>query len=284
MRASGAEGTRDVVACARDRAARGHEALRRARGRGWALAHRAAGRVPRPARRLRQRQDDDAQDDQPPGRAGRRQRLRRAARTRASSRRTCSAGGIGYAFQQVGLFPHLTGRRERRRDARAPRLGRGAHPRARRRAARAGRAPARRVPRAPAAGALRRAAAARRPRARARGAEPEILLLDEPFGALDPATRDRLQQSFRASGAELGLTVVFVTHDMAEALLLGDRIAVLREGRLVQLGTPARAAAPPRRRVRRASSSRRRAARPRSSTRCSRAPPRVSEQLALLPG
>ncbi len=74
--------------------------------------------------------------------------------------------------------------------------------------------------------------------ARALAAEPEIVLLDEPFGALDPLTRDHLQQEFQRIRAELGLTVVFVTHDMVEALLLGDRIAVLDEGRLIQVGTP----------------------------------------------
>jgi osmoprotectant transport system ATP-binding protein len=75
--------------------------------------------------------------------------------------------------------------------------------------------------------------------ARALAAEPAVLLLDEPFGALDPLTRDRLQQSLAAIRTRLGVTIVFVTHDMVEALLLGDRIAVLREGTLVQLGTPA---------------------------------------------
>jgi len=74
--------------------------------------------------------------------------------------------------------------------------------------------------------------------ARALAAEPKLMLLDEPFGALDPLTRDRLQQSFLSIRARLGLTAIFVTHDMSEALLLGDRIAVMEEGRLVQLGTP----------------------------------------------
>lgn len=74
--------------------------------------------------------------------------------------------------------------------------------------------------------------------ARALAAEPDLMLLDEPFGALDPLTRDRLQQSFGQIRAELELTAVFVTHDMVEALLLGDRIAVMREGALVQIGTP----------------------------------------------
>jgi osmoprotectant transport system ATP-binding protein len=74
--------------------------------------------------------------------------------------------------------------------------------------------------------------------ARALAAEPEVLLLDEPFGALDPLTRDHLQQSLQRIRRDLSLTVVFVTHDMVEALLLGDRIAVLRAGALVQIGAP----------------------------------------------
>jgi osmoprotectant transport system ATP-binding protein len=64
------------------------------------------------------------------------------------------------------------------------------------------------------------------------------MLLDEPFGALDPLTRQRLQESFSRIRRELGLSAVFVTHDMVEALVLGDRIAVMQAGRLVQIGTP----------------------------------------------
>ena len=75
--------------------------------------------------------------------------------------------------------------------------------------------------------------------ARALAAKPGILLMDEPFGALDPITRDRLQDSLLEIRKQLGLTVIFVTHDMAEALLLGDRIAVMSNGHLVQCETPA---------------------------------------------
>jgi osmoprotectant transport system ATP-binding protein len=75
--------------------------------------------------------------------------------------------------------------------------------------------------------------------ARAMAAEPALLLLDEPFGALDPVTRDQLQEALVEIVRESGLTVVFVTHDMSEALLLADRIAVLERGRIAQLGTPA---------------------------------------------
>ncbi len=74
--------------------------------------------------------------------------------------------------------------------------------------------------------------------ARALAAAPKVMLLDEPFGALDPLTRDRLQQSFMRIRRENHLTAIFVTHDMVEALILGDRIAVMRNGRLVQIGTP----------------------------------------------
>lgn len=74
--------------------------------------------------------------------------------------------------------------------------------------------------------------------ARALAAKPKVMLLDEPFGALDPLTRDRLQQSFSRIRREHHLTGIFVTHDMVEALILGDRIAVMRGGRLIQVGTP----------------------------------------------
>ncbi len=75
--------------------------------------------------------------------------------------------------------------------------------------------------------------------ARALAAEPEVLLMDEPFGALDPVTRARAQADLRAVQARLGTTTVVVTHDMEEAIALGDRIAVLDRGRLVQYAAPA---------------------------------------------
>ncbi len=74
--------------------------------------------------------------------------------------------------------------------------------------------------------------------ARALAAEPSLMLLDEPFGALDPITRDRLQVSFSRIRQQLSLTAIFVTHDFTEALVLADRIVVMREGRIVQIGTP----------------------------------------------
>jgi osmoprotectant transport system ATP-binding protein len=74
--------------------------------------------------------------------------------------------------------------------------------------------------------------------ARALAAEPALLLMDEPFGALDPVTRLGLQRDFLAWQRRLGTSVVLVTHDVAEALRLADAIAVLEGGRLVQAGTP----------------------------------------------
>jgi osmoprotectant transport system ATP-binding protein len=145
---------------------------------------------------------------------------------------------IGYGFQQVGLFPHLNvagnvgitpellGWEPARIAARVDEL-----------LERVELSPQDyrdRLPSELSGGQQQRVGLAR-----ALAAEPAILLLDEPFGALDPLTRDRLQQSFRTLRAELGLTVIFVSHDMTEALLLADRIAVMAEGRIVQVGRPA---------------------------------------------
>ena len=75
--------------------------------------------------------------------------------------------------------------------------------------------------------------------ARALAAKPRIVLMDEPFGALDPLTRDALGDDYRALHNRLGLTTVMITHDMTEAILLADRVAVMRGGRLLAQGTPA---------------------------------------------
>ena len=145
---------------------------------------------------------------------------------------------IGYGFQQVGLFPHMTvaeniaitprllGWHKDRRDRRVDEL-----------LERMELEPSEFRNRSPAE--LSGGQAQRVGLARALAAQPEILLLDEPFGALDPLIRDRLQQFFRRLCRELELTVLFVTHDMVEALLLADRIAVMRNGQLLQQGTPA---------------------------------------------
>src|SRR6202041_1365509 len=74
--------------------------------------------------------------------------------------------------------------------------------------------------------------------ARALAADPPILLMDEPFGALDPVTRAELQREFRTLARRLNKTIVFVTHDIREALLLGSRVALLHAGHLVALAPP----------------------------------------------
>jgi osmoprotectant transport system ATP-binding protein len=79
--------------------------------------------------------------------------------------------------------------------------------------------------------------------ARALAAKPRIVLMDEPFGALDPLTRDALGDDYRDLHRRLGLTTVMITHDMTEAILLADRIAVMRSGKLLAQGTPAELAA-----------------------------------------
>ncbi|MEA2252267.1 MAG: osmoprotectant transport system ATP-binding protein, partial [Solirubrobacteraceae bacterium] len=74
--------------------------------------------------------------------------------------------------------------------------------------------------------------------ARAMAADPPIMLMDEPFGAIDPITRERLQSDFLRLHAEVRKTVIFVTHDIDEAIQMGDRMAILKDGELVQYGTP----------------------------------------------
>jgi osmoprotectant transport system ATP-binding protein len=75
--------------------------------------------------------------------------------------------------------------------------------------------------------------------ARALAADPPIVLMDEPFGAVDPITRKQLQRELRRIQAEVRKTIVFVTHDIGEAFLLGERIVLMIDGRVVQNGTPA---------------------------------------------
>jgi len=74
--------------------------------------------------------------------------------------------------------------------------------------------------------------------ARAIAAEPHVVLMDEPFGALDLRTRDALSRDYRKLHHTLGLTTVMITHDVIEAVLLADRIAVLHDGRVAAFGTP----------------------------------------------
>jgi osmoprotectant transport system ATP-binding protein len=149
---------------------------------------------------------------------------------------------IGYAFQEAGLFPHMT---VAENIAVTPRLlGWSVADQSARVAELLAliRLPdiARRLPRELSGGQRQRVALAR-----ALAARPKILLLDEPFGALDPLTRDEIADDYRRIHDELHLTTVMVTHDMTEALLLADRIAVMRDGSIVQVGTPQELTAKP---------------------------------------
>jgi osmoprotectant transport system ATP-binding protein len=141
--------------------------------------------------------------------------------------------GIGYVIQSIGLFPHLDvaenidivpklmGSDERRAGellalvALPPEM-------------------ARRYPRELSGGQQQRVGVAR-----ALAARPRLMLMDEPFGALDPVTRDTLGRAYRDLHERLGLTTIMVTHDIAEALLLADRIVVLIEGRIRADAAPA---------------------------------------------
>ncbi len=75
--------------------------------------------------------------------------------------------------------------------------------------------------------------------ARALASDPEVLLMDEPFSSLDPLIRRDLQDQFAALSRQLGKTTLFVTHDMEEAIRIGSRVAIMKDGRVVQVGTPA---------------------------------------------
>jgi osmoprotectant transport system ATP-binding protein len=141
---------------------------------------------------------------------------------------------IGYVIQETGLFPHFTVARnvglvprllgwpEARIDARVKEL-----------LARVGLPPeefANRYPRQLSGGQRQRVGVAR-----ALAADPPILLFDEPFGALDPVTRHEIRTEFTALARDLGKTILFVTHDIREALELGDHIGLLLRGRLEEL-------------------------------------------------
>ena len=145
---------------------------------------------------------------------------------------------IGYVIQEIGLFPHLT---VEENIGVVPRLEGWAPERIRERARAllslvgldADRF-AERFPRELSGGQRQRIGVAR-----ALAADPPIILLDEPFGALDPITRREIQREFKSLQRELKKTMIFVTHDIAEAFVLGTRIALLKDGQLVLLDVPA---------------------------------------------
>ncbi|HSK55713.1 MAG TPA: ATP-binding cassette domain-containing protein [Jiangellales bacterium] len=147
--------------------------------------------------------------------------------------------GIGYVIQQVGLFPHRT---VRGNVATVPHLLGWDRGRAKARAGElmelVGLDPDLHGPRYPhelSGGQRQRVGVAR-----ALAADPPVLLMDEPFGAVDPVARERLQAEFLRLQAELHKTILFVTHDIEEAVRMGDRIAVFRQGgHLEQYDTPA---------------------------------------------
>jgi osmoprotectant transport system ATP-binding protein len=144
---------------------------------------------------------------------------------------------IGYVIQEIGLFPHLT---VEENIGIVPRLEGWAPEKISERARTllklvgldADRFAAR-MPRELSGGQRQRIGVAR-----ALAADPPFILLDEPFGALDPITRREIQREFKTLQRELGKTMVFVTHDIAEAFLLANRIALLKDGEMILLGPP----------------------------------------------
>jgi len=143
----------------------------------------------------------------------------------------------GYVIQEAGLFPHFT---VERNVALVPTLEGWDEERVRVRVQEllrlVGLEPERFAARFPAelSGGQRQRVGV----ARALAADPPLLLMDEPFGALDPLTRAALQREFAALQKRLGKTTVFVTHDVREALMLGTRVALMSAGRIVLLDTP----------------------------------------------
>jgi osmoprotectant transport system ATP-binding protein len=144
--------------------------------------------------------------------------------------------GIGYVFQQIGLFPHMS---VEDNIGTVPRLLGWDKKRIRERVAEllelVGLEPgdAKRYPGQFSGGQRQRIGVAR-----AMAAGQPIMLMDEPFGAVDPITRDRLQSDFLRLHEEVQKTIIFVTHDIDEAIKMGHRIAILKDGELVQYGTP----------------------------------------------
>jgi ABC-type proline/glycine betaine transport systems, ATPase components len=144
---------------------------------------------------------------------------------------------IGYVIQEIGLFPHFTveqniGVVPRLEGWEAERIS----ARARELLTMVGLEPDRfaaRFPRELSGGQRQRVGVAR-----ALAADPPIILLDEPFGALDPITRREIQQEFRGLRERLKKTLIFVTHDVGEAFLLAHRIGLVKDGKMILLGSP----------------------------------------------
>ncbi|PWT99066.1 MAG: glycine/betaine ABC transporter ATP-binding protein [Candidatus Melainabacteria bacterium] len=144
---------------------------------------------------------------------------------------------IGYVFQEIGLFPHMT---IEENVGMVPNLLGWSKDRIKERVGQLLKIInlppdqfALRLPSQLSGGQQQRVGVAR-----ALAADPEYLLMDEPFGALDAVTRDSLQQEMLTLKKQLNKTIVFVTHDLFEALTLADRIGIMQNGELEQLGTP----------------------------------------------
>lgn len=144
---------------------------------------------------------------------------------------------MGYVIQSTGLFPHMT---VEENIATVPRLLKWKQEDIRKRGQEmlnlVGLAPevyGKKLPKELSGGEAQRVGVAR-----ALAADPHILLMDEPFGAVDPISRVRLQKEFRDIQKKLRKTVIFVTHDVEEALLLADRICLMKDGMIIQEGTP----------------------------------------------
>jgi osmoprotectant transport system ATP-binding protein len=144
--------------------------------------------------------------------------------------------GIGYVFQQIGLFPHMS---IEANIGTVPRLLGWSKGRIRERASEllelVGLDPEGDLKRYP--GEFSGGQQQRIGVARAMAADPPIMLMDEPFGAIDPIARDRLQNDFLRLHKQVRKTIIFVTHDIDEAIKMGDKIAIMRAGKLVQLAT-----------------------------------------------
>jgi osmoprotectant transport system ATP-binding protein len=145
--------------------------------------------------------------------------------------------GIGYVFQQIGLFPHMT---IESNIGSVPRLLGWSKSRIRQRAGEllelVGLDPSGDLTRYP--GEFSGGQQQRIGVARAMAADPPIMLMDEPFGAIDPIARERLQNDFLRLHKQVRKTIIFVTHDIDEAIKMGDKVAIMRDGHLVQLATP----------------------------------------------
>lgn len=145
--------------------------------------------------------------------------------------------GIGYAIQNVGLFPHMT---VRQNIAYVPSLSKQWDKETERRQVAEllktvglEEAMADRYPSELSGGQKQRVGIAR-----ALAAKPSLMLMDEPFGAVDSITRKGLQKELKRLHKELGLTILFVTHDIREAMALGDRILIMEAGKILRLDTP----------------------------------------------